>query len=362
MSAFIISLKRMLTWSSRVIIVTILVLIWGGGPAKCYARYTLFCVDRTNLTASPSNITLNIDDASELPAGTLIGVPYASNPSEVIFTFKGRTCSGTGTSTWAHSFGYPIGSYLAPEGNLSVYYLTSSGIGYAMVIADPNRPWQGLQLSPGAPLWSSDAMSAYGVLGVKYKIYFVTTAPLAPGNYIVPQDILANDCLASSETVDTSDLCVSINTAAFIISVKSGGCDINASTPTTVNLGRINANDLPRKGDVVGNVDYTISLKCNVATTVNMTLTDPNGGDAENGVLYNDTGAGQAENVGVQVLSARDGGTTPQTVHLNESFKIGNASEGQYNIPMSARYYKTTDSAIVGGKVSASVIYELSYQ
>ncbi|CAI9391313.1 hypothetical protein CITSP_03858 [Citrobacter sp. T1.2D-1] len=157
-------------------------------------------------------------------------------------------------------------------------------------------------------------------------------------------------------------MCATISSSEFTISVNSGGCDINADTPSTVNLRRINASDLPKKGDVGNNVDFTISLKCNAATTVNMTLTDPNGGDAENGVLYSDKGDGLAENVGVQILSAKDGGQTPQTVHLNETFTVGNASEGQYSIPMAARYYRTSDSEIVGGKVSASVVYELSYQ
>ena len=364
MTAIKFIFKDVLRYLSQVVMTISIAFLLYGMPIKAYASYTKACVNASGQTIPMTNITINTDDASAYPEGTLIGEPYVGYYSP--FAFTGQVCSvGSGTSTWAipPDDSTVAGTYSSPEGSLPVYtFAGADGFGYAMSVADPNRPWQALQQNPPKPLWSINSAVGNGALGVTYKFYLVTTGPLAPGIHVALAENVMFPCLSSSMTTNTRDLCPAVSIPRVIITVKIGGCDINADTPSTVNLTRINANDLPKKGDVGNNVDFTISLKCNAATTVNMTLTDPNGGDAENGVLYSDKGDGLAENVGIQILSAKDGGQTPQTVHLNETFTVGDATEGQYSIPMSARYYRTSDSEIVGGKVSASVVYEISYQ
>ncbi|EMM5415849.1 TPA: fimbrial protein [Citrobacter freundii] len=350
-------------YSSHGIILVVMALLLSILPRDASAKYTTSCVKGSDLLITPGNIVITPDDTSAYPVGSLIGGPYSA--SVTAFTFTGQQCSvGSGSSTWAESSGNPaVGTYTAPEGNLPVYSLTGvPGIGLAMAVADPNNPWQGLQQNPTKALWADNHAIWYGVLGVRYKLYIVTTGSLTTGNFTLPKTNFGKICLSSSQTSDTHDICPSVGYNAFTISIKPGGCDINPETPSTIHLNRINANELPKKGDVGKNVTFNLSLKCNAATTITMTLTDPNGGDPANGVVFNDTGDGLAQHVGVQVLSARDGSTTPQTVHLNESFTVGQANEGQYTIPMAARYYRTSDEAIVGGKISASVIYELSYQ
>lgn len=364
MTAIILILNRALNSPLRMIMLSAIVLSLFGISEEAWASYDYLCVHSSGVSVDTNNISINTDDASAYPAGTLIGGPYADD-SAVAFTFTGRECAvGSGTSTWAEAFHSAIGTYSSPEGNLPVYEVYNTvGFGYALAIGDPNKPYQGLQENPTAPLWADDHAIWYGGLGIKYKLYYVTTGPLVPGNYFIEGGVtLARVCLSSSLTTNTRDSCSILSNKAFIISVKVGGCDIDADTPALVNLERINANKLTHKGDVGDNVDFAINLTCTGTTTVNMTLTDPNGGDAENGVLYSDEGDGLAENVGIQILSVKDGGQTPQTVHLNESFTVGDATEGHYEIPMSVRYYRTSDDTIVGGKVSASVIYEISYQ
>ena len=327
------------------------------------AQYTTACVKGTNLLVNPGNISITAADASDYPAGSLVGGPYSG--SVAVFSFTGVQCSGVpASSTWADSNGaVAVGTYSAAEGSLPVYELSGAqGFGFAMAIADPNQLYQGLQQNPTKPLWSDTHVIWYGELGVRYKLYIITTGPLTSGNHTVQGNNIGRVCISSSRTSDTHDICPSISYNPFTISVVAGGCDINPETPSTIDLHRINTHDLPNKGDVGNNVNFTIGLKCNASTTVNMTLTDPNGGDSANGVVFNDPGEGMAQNVGVQILSATNGATTPQNVRLNESFTVGEANEGTYNIPMAARYYRTSDEAIVGGKISASVIYELSYQ
>jgi type 1 fimbria pilin len=357
--------KQIPNHSLPIIATLIISLLWGV-PTTAYANYNLMCVQRSNISAKPGHIIITTEDPINYPVGTLVGEPYKD--SGVVFTFTGVECSGTGSSTWAMNYDNgPVGTYASPEGVLPVYNLTTNsqvidGFGYAMSIADSNQPYQPLEGFPTKPLWAVNHMVYEGGLGVRFNLYIVTTAPLTPGDHVIPFLSLASICLSSSETNNDADYCAGIDLSPFVITVNTPSCDIDAETPAIVNLERINASELTHKGDVGKNVDFSISLKCNKTATVNMTLTDPNGGDRENGVLYNDSGDGMAQNVGVQLLSVKDGGQTPQTIRLDESFTVGNATEGHYEIPMTARYYRTSEDTVEGGKVSASVIYELSYQ
>ncbi|MCP1627895.1 type 1 fimbria pilin [Citrobacter amalonaticus] len=192
------------------------------------------------------------------------------------------------------------------------------------------------------------------------KMQFYVVGPVEPGDVTLSAPFV-NALISSSPSSGGKVYSrVSITGSAHI---KVPACDVDeALTPDVVDLHAINITALPHQGDVGNNVDFTISLICNASATINMTLTDPNGGDPEKGVVLNDVGDGMAQNVGVQLLAARDEGATPQTINLNKSFSVGKAVQGQYTIPMAARYYRTSDEAIVGGKISASVIYELSYQ
>lgn len=364
MKAIISIFNGVVSYLLRGIIVATLLLCCMPGVA--HANYTTACVTPVDVSVSPANIIINSGDSSQYPVGTLIGGPYSDAKSVLLFT--GQVCSvGGGSSSWAESGKASVGSYSSPEGILPVYPLDGvSGFGYAMSVADPNEPWQALQQNPTTALYS--VTYPYGLnqggLGMRYKLYLVTTAPLVPGNHVVAGgESMEKTCISSSRTSNTRDVCSTLSNNSFTISVKTTGCDIdNNLTPASVFLRPINANALPHQGDTGVDVYFAISLKCDPSTTVNLTLTDPNGGDQDNGVLYNDTGSGLAENVGVQLLLRKDGGSM-QPTQLNKSITVGQSgSEEQYDIPMAARYYRTSDSTIVGGKVSASVIYELSYQ
>ncbi|AUO64625.1 hypothetical protein WM46_07520 [Citrobacter freundii complex sp. CFNIH2] len=356
-------------YPARYIVAVTILLIACAIPKDAYATYTSSCVKPADLHITPATMYINSADNPN------IGVTFgeAEDVFDVIFTFTGEKCSGSGTSTWAfadQNSGYWGWRLPTDVGRLPIYQLSDGvgpfiGFGYAMAIADPNEPFIPFEKNPSDSIWSINGIVAQGALGARFKFYVTTTTnqTLPPGRRIVPAQSLGQICLSSSQTTDTKDLCVNILLSSFAINVTAGGCDVMEDTPKNIDLHRIDASQLPNKGDIGSNVDFNIHLMCTSNQTINMTLTDPNGGDVENGVLYNDTGDGMAHNVGVQLLSARDGGTTPQLLHLNESFTIGKGYEmEEYTIPMAARYYRTSDEAIVGGKVSASVVYELSYQ
>lgn len=294
--------------------------------------------------------TINVPaDASLGPIGEVINIP--DGPMTQI------GCDSAGASYAYLQFA----TTQTPSDNKDVYATNVPGIGVKVwddlynpptIVGNSGAKWfagPNIEYS-----WSS----AWNINHLKMQFYVI--GPVEPGNVtlLTPFVNALISTVPSSWGTIFSQLTI---TGSARINVPA--CDIDeALTPGTVALHAINMNALPHQGDVGNNVYFSVGLKCLKATSITMTLTDPNGGDPENGVVFNDAGSGMAKNVGVQVLSARDGSTTPQTVHLNESFTVGQANEGQYTIPMAARYYRTSDEAIVGGKISASVIYELSYQ
>ncbi|MDL4618422.1 fimbrial protein [Citrobacter amalonaticus] len=293
--------------------------------------------------------TLDIpSDASPGPIGNVINIP--DGPATSVGCDPGA------------SYGYlAFGSTQSQSNTKDVYKTNVSGIGIKVwddafspttIIGNSGTKWY---TGPNTTLsWSG----SWAINHLKMQFYVI--GPVAPGNVTLSTPFVKG-WISNNPT--SGGIVFSQLTITGSARINVPACDIDeALTPGTVALHAINMNALPHQGDVGNNVYFSIGLKCLTATSITMTLTDPNGGDPANGVVFNDAGSGMAKNVGVQVLSARDGGTTPQTVHLNESFTVGQANEGQYTIPMAARYYRTSDEAIVGGKISASVIYELSYQ
>ena len=282
----------------------------------------------------PIGEVINIPDGPLTEIGCDAGASYAylqfattqtsSNTKDVYAT----NVPGIGVKVWDNLYNSPV-----IVGNSGVKWYAGPNIQYS---------------------WGS----AWNITQLKMQFYVI--GPVEPGNVTLSAPFVKALISTSPSSGGLIFNQLAISGSARI---NVPACDIDeALTPGTVELHAINMTALPHQGDVGNNVYFSIGLKCLTATSITMTLTDPNGGDPANGVVFNDAGSGMAKNVGVQVLSARDGGTTPQAVHLNESFTVGQANEGQYTIPMAARYYRTSDEAIVGGKISASVVYELSYQ
>lgn len=148
--------------------------------------------------------------------------------------------------------------------------------------------------------------------------------------------------------------------------IPAATCDIVAADMAKeVRLPPIAAASLDHNGATGPDTPFNIALtNCSGGPDIYITLT-PNGGPGEYGiddigVLPNRIGENMAENVGVQVLVTKDGHLS--VVKFREMFHVDHTDSNSYNIQMAARYYRTSESAIKSGAVSAALVYQMAYQ
>lgn len=145
----------------------------------------------------------------------------------------------------------------------------------------------------------------------------------------------------------------------FIISgvIVTPSCNIDASTPKLVDLGKIKNIDLEKKGSTAKDTTFYIQLKCSGDTDVSMLLDGQEDTSAlGQGVLAIDEGAEMASGVGVQLLYNN------AAVELGKEFHVGKMNEGNFTIPMVARYFRTSTDPVKPGDVKTSVVYSLTYR
>ena len=145
----------------------------------------------------------------------------------------------------------------------------------------------------------------------------------------------------------------------FIISgvIVTPSCNIDASTPKLVDLGKIKNIYLEKKGSTAKDTTFYIQLKCSGDTDVSMLLDGQEDTSAlGQGVLAIDEGAEMASGVGVQLLYNN------AAVELGKEFHVGKMNEGNFTIPMVARYFRTSTDPVKPGYVKTSVVYSLTYR
>jgi type 1 fimbria pilin len=160
-------------------------------------------------------------------------------------------------------------------------------------------------------------------------------------------------------------------------------CAISA-TPVVVTLPSVGLASFTGTGSVTGKTKFTIDVQC-PANTLPMQVTlapGANGvvGPPANGVLANTPAAGNATNVGVQLLNHNGtpvdlgctgapiatppgtaggpNGQAPSTC----ATPVGNtAAGGAYKLPYAAQYYQTAGD-VTPGQVHTTAIYTISYR
>ncbi|MDA8479884.1 fimbrial protein [Citrobacter sp. Awk 4] len=141
------------------------------------------------------------------------------------------------------------------------------------------------------------------------------------------------------------------------VPIPAHTCNVDASTPSTVTLNTISANSLAHQGSTSAAADFNIKLKCQGNVGVNILLDGQEDQNATaEGVLANITNSTPASGVGIQILYD----SIP--VKLRETFSAGVSTDGNYDIPMQARYYRTTTSSIGSGNIKSVMTYNLTYK
>ncbi|AJQ99105.1 Fimbrial protein [Enterobacteriaceae bacterium bta3-1] len=133
-------------------------------------------------------------------------------------------------------------------------------------------------------------------------------------------------------------------------------CNVDASTPTHIPLKTVDASAFPHKGTTAEDTPFDITLKCNNNVSVSLLLDGEENIDAQGEGVLALNGDSTASGIGIQLLY------NSAPVKLNETFSVGNAVAGIFKIPMTARYYRSSDKTLQAGLVSASVVYSVSYK
>lgn len=139
--------------------------------------------------------------------------------------------------------------------------------------------------------------------------------------------------------------------------ITSMSCGIN-STAISVPMGTVKRKDFKGSGTWPEDTDtrnFNISLNCSAGTSVNFQI-EGNAQNASQGILSLNGGAESASGVGIQLL--HNNSPLPLSTMIN----TGTAgTEGEYSIPLQARYYQT-QSTVTPGIANSSATFTLTYQ
>lgn len=139
--------------------------------------------------------------------------------------------------------------------------------------------------------------------------------------------------------------------------ITSMSCGVN-NTAVSVPMGTVKRKDFKGPGTWPGDTDtrnFNISLNCNTGTSVNFKI-EGNAQNASQGILSLNGGAESASGVGIQLL--HNNSPLPLSTMINTGTA---ATEGEYSIPLQARYYQT-QSAVTSGTANSSATFTLTYQ
>lgn len=139
--------------------------------------------------------------------------------------------------------------------------------------------------------------------------------------------------------------------------ITSMSCVVN-NTAVSVPMGTVKRKDFSGPGTWPGNTatrDFDISLNCNAGTSVNFQI-EGNAQNASQGILSLNGGKDSASGVGIQLLY--NNAPLPLSTTMNTGTV---ATEGEYSIPLQARYYQT-DNSVTPGTANSSATFTLTYQ
>jgi major type 1 subunit fimbrin (pilin) len=138
-------------------------------------------------------------------------------------------------------------------------------------------------------------------------------------------------------------------------------CTVDAgSRSIAVPLGDVREDKFTGKGSTSPDKKFSIGVTCSKpAGTYNVALTFSATADSSKapGVIALTSDASAAGGVGIQLLA------NGQPVTFGSALNVGNATSGTaYAIPMTARYYQTTATAVKPGKANGIATFVLTYK
>ncbi|WP_445177491.1 fimbrial protein [Pseudomonas sp. McL0111] len=325
-----------------------LLLLGISGQAYSACEPTIVLADPQIVTAAAQSIP------APLAAGVRIGTFTASNLYYNVFQ---TSCGGTqSASTWGRAKVSAVSTW----NGYSVYPTGVAGIGYAVELADPNGSYTKLttnETGGGNRFFSGTYI---GTLGIRSRVYFVTTAPLASGVYDIPTQFIAltRSRNLSATSIDGSPGASSnmrLNT--FRLTVGNTTCDLAAGDVSrTITLDTIKRADFV--GQWAGLKIFEITANCTAVSRVTFSFSGtPAPGD---GWRYANTGT--ATGIGLWLYSLIGGVRETITPNTGNYQRTVNVVSGKAVLPGGMGYFKTTGNPITSGTLVSTVTVNITYQ
>ncbi|MBS3046388.1 fimbrial protein [Enterobacter mori] len=303
-------------------------------------------------TTQPAAINVpNLNVSRDVPVGSQIGNEVVAPDSLFI------SCA-TGAKQPAIDWGVKsYGTYVTTINGRRIYSTGMPGVGYAIGMQDTKMCNTGVTTyvseSNNQNMLCWKRMGTYSNFYAqgKAKITFYKIANPIEGGTVNSTNVGA--AILLEHTTWSPEAVLRINSFKVVISA----CSV-INPVINVPLGNVSKTAFSGPGSTVAGKNFTITLDCDSAASVNLTLDDPSGSSTAPGVLpiTPETTKATASGVGVQVLYKN----TPVT--FGSLFHIGNAvSQGAMTIPLTARYYQTA-SAVTAGQANSVATFTLTYQ
>lgn len=295
----------------------------------------------------------------------------------IIYNYACAACPSRATSTGTVNFGtltvtpIAVGGLIASKtvsigsgGNIYnisgvIYYTlteftTLSSLGNG--IYDTNIPGVGIKVyySPTANnIWMFPQQSTYNGDGMKqpatYLVELYKTAANVQSGTIVGGKIATVSCGSPSTNIYNA-----INLSA--VNIVSTACTVDTSS-ITVPLGNVYSSTFSTIGSTSNETTFTIPLTCpSTGVKVKMQL-DGNtvSGSTTALVLSNSGSNGVASGYGVQVIT----GSSP--IVIGTPTQVTMSTLGQINVPLKARYIKTSANSS-SGTANSTATFTMSYE
>lgn len=264
------------------------------------------------------------------------------------------------------SVGFPV--------TITCYGTATNGImnngpltGPPFATSDPDIAYQIIRTDTGAPIAAYGSGGFIGSLAVgptfMFQLQLIWEGGSAPAQ---PQ--LSPATLGSWDFAKNSGQDAGSNVIAFATtgspSIRPAPCSV-AVVPAIVILPPAVTSTFTATGKTAGQTPFNMQLNCQTAgLSLSVTLSTGNPQANATGVIAPTTGAGYAQNIGVQVLTRGTGcnaSGTAAAVAFGTPMGEGLTPGGICNLPFAAQYYETA-SPVTPGNVTATATYTINYQ
>ncbi len=288
-------------------------------------------------------------------AGTQLNEVVASS----IYTFN---CTGTFSKMGLYIKGY--GKPAAKIDGMNIFKLGpgDSGIGYAVYGESTNncpgyKPVIGDSVTGGSNVkllcLVNGALPNQPIVG-NVKLVFYKIGEVAPGQ-IPTQPLAAFVLHKDGSQWQTPEAIIRLNP----LNVESYACYINYIT-RDVTLGKVGMSELAKPGDTSRDREFSLPFYCTSNAKVSVTIPGPEYGTSDNKkglvALSAPNSTDTATGIKIQLLMNNKPLPINQAVPVNMP-----AGGGQFNVPFTARYYRT-GGPLKAGTADGRANYIITYE